>query len=77
MNPTPSYQEPQPRGSGLLTALFAGALIALIAANIYLYVQVHKRCGQAPGRAADRYRKANCGNCWNRLDRACAQRADC
>ena len=40
MSPTPTYQEPQPRSSGLLTALVAGALIALIAANIYLYVQV-------------------------------------
>ena len=40
MSPTPSYQEPQPKSSGLLTALVAGALIALIAANIYLYVQI-------------------------------------
>ena len=40
MSPTPTYQEPQPRSSGLLTALVAGALIALIAANIYLYVQI-------------------------------------
>ena len=39
MSPTPTYQEP-PRSSGLLTALVAGALIALIAANIYLYVQI-------------------------------------
>ena len=39
MSPTPTYQEPQNR-SGLLVALGAGALIALIAANIYLYVQV-------------------------------------
>ncbi len=38
---SPIYQPepPQPR-SGLLTALVAGALIALIAANIYLYVQI-------------------------------------
>ena len=40
MSPTPTYQEPQPRSSGLLVALVAGALIALIAANIYLYVQI-------------------------------------
>ena len=40
MSPTPSYQEPQPNRSGLLTALVAGALIALVAANIYLYVQI-------------------------------------
>ena len=40
MSPTPTYQEPQPRSSGLLTALVAGALIALIAANIYLFVQI-------------------------------------
>jgi chromosome segregation ATPase len=39
VSPTPTYQEPQNR-SGLLVALGAGALIALIAANIYLYVQV-------------------------------------
>ena len=39
MSPTPTYQEPS-RSSGLLTALVAGALIALIAANIYLYVQI-------------------------------------
>jgi chromosome segregation ATPase len=40
VSPTPTYQEPQPKSSGLLTALVAGALIALIAANIYLYVQI-------------------------------------
>ena len=40
MSPTPTYQEPQHRTSGLLIALVAGALIALIAANIYLYVQI-------------------------------------
>ena len=40
MSPTPTYQEPQPKSSGLLTALVAGALIALVAANIYLYVQI-------------------------------------
>ena len=40
MSPTPTYPPPEPQRSGLLTALVAGALIALIAANIYLYVQI-------------------------------------
>ena len=41
MSPTPLFTEPpQPQRSGLLTALVAGALIALVAANIYLYVQI-------------------------------------
>ena len=40
MSPTPTYQEPQQRSSGLLVALVAGALIVLIAANIYLFVQI-------------------------------------
>jgi len=40
VSPTPTYQEPESRHTGLLTALVFGALIALIAANIYLYVQV-------------------------------------
>src|SRR5215471_417810 len=35
------YPHPQePQRSGLLTALVAGAVIALVAANIYLYVQI-------------------------------------
>jgi chromosome segregation ATPase len=38
VSPTP-YQEPH-KPSGLLVALVSGGLIALIAANIYLYVQV-------------------------------------
>lgn len=38
MTPTP-YNEPQ-RQSGLVTALMAGAIIALIGANIYLYTQI-------------------------------------
>jgi DNA repair exonuclease SbcCD ATPase subunit len=38
-SPTYIHQEP-PQRSGLLTALVAGALIALVAANIYLYVQL-------------------------------------
>ena len=41
MSPTPTYQQPEPQQrSGLLTALVAGALIALVAANIYLYIQM-------------------------------------
>jgi chromosome segregation ATPase len=32
--------QPEPQRSGLLTALVAGALIALVAANIYLYIQI-------------------------------------
>ena len=40
MSPTPTYPEPQPDHSGLKTALVAGAIIALVAANIYLYVQL-------------------------------------
>jgi acetolactate synthase small subunit len=31
---------PEPQRSGLLTALVSGAVIALVAANIYLYVQI-------------------------------------
>ena len=42
MSPTPTYHEPQPDRSGLKTALVAGALIALVAANIYLYVQLDR-----------------------------------
>ncbi|HEY2015725.1 MAG TPA: hypothetical protein VGH38_19615 [Bryobacteraceae bacterium] len=41
MSPTPTFTQPEPpQRSGLLTALVAGALIALVAANIYLYLQV-------------------------------------
>ena len=39
MSPTPIYPA-QPSGSGMKTAVVAGALVALVAANIYLYVQV-------------------------------------
>ena len=39
MSPT-TYTEPQPPRSPLLTALVAGAIIAHVAANIYLYVQI-------------------------------------
>ena len=48
MSPTPIYTEPHPQRSGLMTALVAGALVALVAANIYLYVQVdHMRTEMA------------------------------
>jgi hypothetical protein len=40
VSPTPTYLEPPQDRSGLKTALVAGALIALVAANIYLYVQL-------------------------------------
>ncbi|MBZ5728574.1 MAG: hypothetical protein LAP87_26775 [Acidobacteriia bacterium] len=40
MSPTPTYAEPQAPRSGLMTALVAAAIIALVAANIYLYVQI-------------------------------------
>jgi hypothetical protein len=39
VSPTPTYQEP-PKSSGLLTALVAAAIIVLVAANIYLYMQI-------------------------------------
>ena len=39
MSPTPSFQPPEQRPR-VLTAIVAGALIALVAANIYLYVQI-------------------------------------
>jgi hypothetical protein len=39
MGSTPIY-EPPPQRSGLMTALVAGAIVALIGANIYLYVQI-------------------------------------
>ncbi len=47
MTPSP-YMQPQPDRSGLKTALVAGALIALVAANIYMYVQLdHVRTDMA------------------------------
>jgi hypothetical protein len=39
-SPTPTYHVPEPPKSGLLPALAAGAIIALFAFNIYLYVQI-------------------------------------
>ncbi len=47
MSPTP-YAQPEPQRSGLLTALVAAAIIVLVAANIYLYVQIdHVRTDMA------------------------------
>lgn len=40
MSPSPMYPAQPPSGSGTKTAVVAGALVALVAANIYLYVQV-------------------------------------
>ena len=40
MSPTPTYQEPQHKSSGLLYRAGRRGLIALVAANIYLYVQI-------------------------------------
>jgi hypothetical protein len=36
------YPAPPPAGSGVKTALVAGALVALLASNVYLYVQVDR-----------------------------------
>jgi chromosome segregation ATPase len=36
---SPTY-EPPPQRSGMTTALFAGAIVVLLGANIYLYVQI-------------------------------------
>ena len=49
MSPSFSYvPPPEHQRSGLMTALVAGALIALVAANIYLYVQIdHVRTDMA------------------------------
>jgi len=49
VSPTPTYvPPPEPQRSGLMTALVAGAIIALVAANIYLYVQIdHVRTDMA------------------------------
>ncbi len=42
VSPTPTFTqaEPPPPRSGLMVALVAGALIALVAANVYLYMQI-------------------------------------
>jgi multidrug efflux pump subunit AcrA (membrane-fusion protein) len=41
VSPTPTYSEPQPQRSSLMTALVAGAMIALAAACVVLFMQVH------------------------------------
>ncbi|MBV9506834.1 MAG: hypothetical protein JO323_17710 [Acidobacteriia bacterium] len=52
MSPTSNYPPPPPADhSGIKTALIAGALIALVAANVYLYVQLdHVRADLAKTR---------------------------
>ena len=40
MSPTPTFHQPEPQRSSVMPALVAGAIIALVAANIYLYVQI-------------------------------------
>jgi hypothetical protein len=48
VSPTPTYTQPESQRSGLLTALVVAALIVLVAANIYLYVQIdHVRTDMA------------------------------
>jgi len=42
VSPTPTYTQPETQRSGLLTALVAAAIIVLVAANIYLYVQIDR-----------------------------------
>lgn len=60
MTPSPTYLEPQPDRSGLKTALVAGALIALVAANVYLYVQLdHVRTDLAKTRESMQTELAN------------------
>ena len=60
MSPSPTYLESQPDRSGLKTALVAGALIALVAANVYLYVQLdHVRTDLAKTRESMQTELAN------------------
>jgi hypothetical protein len=40
VSPITSNSQPEPQRSGMMTALVAGALIALVAANVYLFVQM-------------------------------------
>jgi hypothetical protein len=48
VSPTPTYPQPETQRSGLLTALVVAAIIVLVAANIYLYVQIdHVRTDMA------------------------------
>jgi len=41
-DPAPGYFAPQPAGSPIKTALAAGAIVALIASNVYLYLQLDR-----------------------------------
>ena len=53
MSSSPSFLEPPPEHSGARTALVVGAIIALIAANVYLFVQVdHIRTDMATVRTS-------------------------
>jgi len=48
VSPTPTYTVPEPHGPNWKTPLVAAALIALVAANVYLYVQIdHTRTDMA------------------------------
>jgi chromosome segregation ATPase len=48
VSPTPTYAQPETQRSGLLTALVVAAIIVLVAANIYLYIQIdHVRTDMA------------------------------
>jgi DNA repair exonuclease SbcCD ATPase subunit len=40
VSPTPTFHQPEPQRSSIMPALVTGAIIALVAANIYLYVQI-------------------------------------
>jgi len=40
VSPTPNFHQQEPQRSSVMPALVAGAIIALIAANIFLYVQI-------------------------------------
>ncbi|HUB31659.1 MAG TPA: hypothetical protein VMA31_01475, partial [Bryobacteraceae bacterium] len=40
MTPSSNYQQPEPQRSSVLPALVIGAIIALVAMNIYLYMQI-------------------------------------
>ena len=46
MSPTPTFSTEPPQRSPLMVALVAGALIALVAANVYLFIQVDRLRGE-------------------------------
>lgn len=57
---SPFEQPEPPQRSGLLTALVAGALIALVAANVYLYIQMDRlRTDMAKGQESLRTEISN------------------